>query len=145
VQYVPVDLEGIVSVQYEPVDLEGIDSVLYEPVDLEGIDSVLYEPADLEDIVSVQYKPVDLEHVGAHTAQQLQQGKHLVHAPTGTTQPLCHSTTIRLYMSYAVFKLLIFKSNNLKLDWCFRKRKQSCLPPYVTVWNQIFLKRKVKS
>jgi len=26
----------------------------------------------------------------------------------------------------------------LNLDGCFRKRKESCLPPYVTGWNQFF-------
>ena len=31
------------------------------------------------------------------------------------------------------------KKNHSQLDGCFRKRKQSCLLPYVTGWNQIFL------
>ena len=34
---------------------------------------------------------------------------------------------------------VIFK--RFKLDGCFRKQKQSCLPPYVTGWNQTFFCR----
>jgi len=38
----------------------------------------------------------------------------------------------------------IGKSRSIRLDVCLRKQKQSCLPPYVTGWNQIFLSREMK-
>ena len=50
-----------------------------------------------------------------------------------------------MLFSLFCFKVLRGKRNRTKLDGCFRKWKQSCLPPYITGWNEIFLWRKVKS